>query len=294
MQPLIDAAKAVGLPDSVVLDHSNEAPYAGKVSSFDEYVAALRDSVYAAGASFAGRPLVLVGHSNGTVGMYGLARLLKHKARLLVVLGRRPPSTPLIPDALGVHTTAEVHAMSAHDLAQAFSTNYENVIMKGYTANPDESKWQPQIRAAVEMARAQYGSPCTLCAAEHITAAICAPGEPVPAAAKVLAPIVGIAAAKETPKGETAERMEAWRGLGANPDAFELTRDVDCAHMELPKHERTIALVVADDLGYADAGFTGAGGVAATPHLDALASAGVRLDRHYVQPICSPTRSGLM
>ena len=56
----------------------------------------------------------------------------------------------------------------------------------------------------------------------------------------------------------------------------------------------SIALVVADDLGYADAGFTGAGGVAATPHLDALASAGVRLDRHYVQPICSPTRAALL
>ena len=55
----------------------------------------------------------------------------------------------------------------------------------------------------------------------------------------------------------------------------------------------SIALVVADDLGNA-CRFTGAGGVAATPHLDALASAGVRLDRHYVQPICSPTRAALL
>ena len=159
IQPIV---KATGFPDTVVLDHCNEAPYAGNVNTHEEYAAALRDTIYAAGDNFAGRPLILVGHSNGCVGCYGLARLLQKKVRLLIVLGRRPPSMPLLHDAIGVDTVAEALAMSAHDLAQAMSTSYDNKVLKRYTANPDDSTWQPQIRAAVEMARVQYASPCVL------------------------------------------------------------------------------------------------------------------------------------
>ncbi|MDG2167634.1 MAG: sulfatase-like hydrolase/transferase [Opitutales bacterium] len=53
-----------------------------------------------------------------------------------------------------------------------------------------------------------------------------------------------------------------------------------------------IVLIVADDLGYADVGYNG--GTAATPNIDRLASEGVKLQRFYVAPLCSPTRAGLM
>jgi arylsulfatase A-like enzyme len=53
-----------------------------------------------------------------------------------------------------------------------------------------------------------------------------------------------------------------------------------------------ILLVVADDLGWADAGFRG--GPARTPTLDRLADGGIVLDRFYVSPICTPTRAELM
>ena len=53
-----------------------------------------------------------------------------------------------------------------------------------------------------------------------------------------------------------------------------------------------ILLIVADDLGWADVGWHG--GAFKTPQLDKLASAGVELDRHYVQPVCTPTRTALM
>ena len=55
-----------------------------------------------------------------------------------------------------------------------------------------------------------------------------------------------------------------------------------------------IALIVSDDQGYADNGYTGSVGVADTPHLNALAAAGVRLRNHHVQPFCSPTRATLL
>ncbi|HEY2952303.1 MAG TPA: arylsulfatase [Verrucomicrobiae bacterium] len=54
-----------------------------------------------------------------------------------------------------------------------------------------------------------------------------------------------------------------------------------------------ILFLVADDLGRADVGFAG-GHAIQTPHLDALAAAGARLDQFYVQPLCSPTRAALM
>lgn len=51
-------------------------------------------------------------------------------------------------------------------------------------------------------------------------------------------------------------------------------------------------LIVADDLGFSDLGSFG--GEIATPHLDALAAAGVRFTDFHSAPACSPTRAMLM
>ncbi len=53
-----------------------------------------------------------------------------------------------------------------------------------------------------------------------------------------------------------------------------------------------VVILLADDLGWADVGYHG--GVIETPSIDRLAREGVRLDRFYAAPICSPTRAGLM
>ncbi|HYT95098.1 MAG TPA: sulfatase, partial [Gemmataceae bacterium] len=55
-----------------------------------------------------------------------------------------------------------------------------------------------------------------------------------------------------------------------------------------------IIILLADDLGYADAGFQGCKDIP-TPHIDSLARNGVRFTSGYVSgPYCSPTRAGLM
>lgn len=55
-----------------------------------------------------------------------------------------------------------------------------------------------------------------------------------------------------------------------------------------------ILLIVGDDMGYADVGFHGCRDIP-TPHLDTLATDGVRFTNGYVTgPYCSPTRAGLM
>ena len=55
-----------------------------------------------------------------------------------------------------------------------------------------------------------------------------------------------------------------------------------------------IVILLADDMGYADAGFHGCKDIP-TPHLDSLAKGGVRCTNGYVSgPYCSPTRAGLL
>ena len=54
-----------------------------------------------------------------------------------------------------------------------------------------------------------------------------------------------------------------------------------------------VILIMADDLGYET--ITANGGESyQTPNLDELSAAGVRFDRCYVQPLCTPTRVELM
>ncbi len=55
-----------------------------------------------------------------------------------------------------------------------------------------------------------------------------------------------------------------------------------------------IVLIVADDLGYADLGCFGSASIR-TPHLDRMASEGVRLTGFYVSaPVCTPARGSLL
>jgi hypothetical protein len=52
-----------------------------------------------------------------------------------------------------------------------------------------------------------------------------------------------------------------------------------------------IVVIVADDLGWRDVGFSGSN--ISTPHIDKIASEGVRLTGLYGQPVCSPSRAAL-
>lgn len=59
-----------------------------------------------------------------------------------------------------------------------------------------------------------------------------------------------------------------------------------------PGSRPNFLVIVADDLGFSDLGAFG--GEIATPHLDALAYAGLRLTNFHTAPTCSPTRSMLL
>ena len=80
-----------------------------------------------------------------------------------------------------------------------------------------------------------------------------------------------------------ASALRALIALAAAADAF------SPAAQTKPRH---LVLIVADDLGYADLGYTGS--EIRTPNIDGLANNGVKLGSFYVQRACSPTRAALL
>lgn len=62
-----------------------------------------------------------------------------------------------------------------------------------------------------------------------------------------------------------------------------------------PDSRPAIVFFLVDDLGSNDVGWReGSDLQAATPAINDLVSRGVKLERHYVAPLCSPTRSQLL
>ena len=85
-----------------------------------------------------------------------------------------------------------------------------------------------------------------------------------------------------------SSRRDFLRGLAAAAGALALADQAAAA----PGRKPNILLIVADDLGWADVGYHGS--KIETPHLDRLAKTGIRLEQHYVHPMCSPTRAALL
>ena len=64
---------------------------------------------------------------------------------------------------------------------------------------------------------------------------------------------------------------------------------------EVVKKKPNIIYVLADDLGYGDIGAFNSDGKIKTPHLDALASGGMKFtDAHTSSAVCTPTRYGIL
>ena len=78
----------------------------------------------------------------------------------------------------------------------------------------------------------------------------------------------------------------------ANTFALALIAGVFCLGCAKAQERPNIVILVADDLGWADVGYRGSD--IETPNLDRLAQEGMRLERFYTLPICTPTRAALM
>ena len=111
--------------------------------------------------------------------------------------------------------------------------------------DPDDSKWIPGFRDAAIAAKAQYSSPVCLCDIDDIVKVF---GEGVRSDSSAVDPSCVIkcpifcATAKETPKGETAEKMEKWKCLTSGTFTHKIYESA--LHMELPTTEEVMKAVV--------------------------------------------------
>ena len=232
LAPCISAAKAKGLTDVVVLDHHNFPPFDAH-TDFTVYVQALYDTVIAGQADRATRPWVLLAHSHGATGCYGLARLLGPRLRAFVVLGRRAAHVELIDDVFGCATGQAIKELGLHKLTQQLARVYVNPTLEAATSDEDASKWLPMFKEVADIVMAQYSSPVSLCDAEGIEKAI--GSSPV----KIGAPITAVVSRTETEKGETREKVARWAELTKGAFALEVA---ECDHMDLPANPAVIKL----------------------------------------------------
>lgn len=87
-------------------------------------------------------------------------------------------------------------------------------------------------------------------------------------------------------------RREFLKTLGLGAASAALTGCFNSSNLNRTADKPNIVFILADDLGFKDVGYQGSR--IKTPNIDRLALEGTRLDRFYVQPVCSPTRSSLM
>ena len=95
---------------------------------------------------------------------------------------------------------------------------------------------------------------------------------------------------RETLLAGAAVGMAHLARMAAGPAVFAGLTATRAAAAEPPRPN--IIYIVADDMGWKDAGFRGSD--IQTPNLDRLATEGATLEQFYTQPMCTPTRAALM
>lgn len=109
-------------------------------------------------------------------------------------------------------------------------------------------------------------------------------GDAGPLDALAVTPPAGRTDAQTTPDAAPPKPDAA-----ANEDA---AKSADQAGADDPRPN--VVLVMTDDQGWGDVGYNGLEAIP-TPNLDAMAAAGLRLDRFYAaSPVCSPTRGSVL
>src|SRR5262245_16311184 len=96
-----------------------------------------------------------------------------------------------------------------------------------------------------------------------------------------------------TDSGTDLRSGDKRRGGGSFAIALLVMCAAACSDGSPPPVRPNFVVILTDDQGYGDVGAFGASDIA-TPHLDRLASEGIRLESFHTDPTCTPSRTMLM
>jgi surfactin synthase thioesterase subunit len=231
-RPFIDAALKAGAiadaaSDVFYCDHYIEKKFED-CDKYEKYIERIAAPIYASG-----RPVIVVGHSHGTIAGFGLASKLGPRCRIMFAVGRRPPTIELLSECFGAKTGAEMAEKPLPSVLESLTKSWRSKFLEAFLGKELE-RWPEAMKTTIANTRALYASRLALCAQEDIDAM----GH---ASKPIAAPIVGVASMSEEPTGETAEKMESWAGLTSG--GFELHRLQGVDHMDLIGFERTHPIV---------------------------------------------------
>ena len=220
------AAKLAGFDEGgLVLDGPME--YEESCTTYHEFVAALIAKVNQADPAKT-RPILLVGHSRGAMSAFALAHALGPRVKKLYVVACRPPLPPAgafsLNDAWGVGLSDEGRQQLSRLSDEKVLTglrSWENEMLTRWLDSP-RAEWPGAVAETVARVRREYSSP------------VLATMPLVP----LSVPILGVAAADEGPKGETAQKMEGWKAMTTK--GFELKVLEGLGHFNILQPVRAI------------------------------------------------------
>jgi len=206
MKGLIGCAKTEGIEDVAVLDHVGEKGFED-CKDFDDYVGRLAAKLDT--EKLAGRPVIIMAHSHGSLPGWGLAKRLGARCLKLYVMARRPPNGPLLDETWDVDCAEKVAGLDEQFMLERMVEAWPNDFLSA-ELGAQKKKQAPLTKACKDVlavVKRQYGSPALPCGSADV-------GKICSGDIAISAPIMALSAEWEAePKGETASKMEGWRAF---------------------------------------------------------------------------------
>ena len=226
----LDAAKSAGLNDQLVVDpplgYGEDVANGMSWSGYLEMVVGLVNKEFGSE-----RPLLILGHSWGAHVALGLAQTLnttKGRVRKMYIVASRPTCymKECMIDAFGVSSPSEITRLSAPTMLKGLYETWGTPMVKEYV-NVEEREWPQNVKDLMVLVKTFYSASCQ-------------PEWEVDKQSDVKldkVDILCVMATRETARGETKAKCEAWRATTTGLVSFD---NVAADHLGIMQPERVV------------------------------------------------------
>ena len=200
-----------GYEDHLVLDHASEME-SPQPQDFAKYGQRLLEQVDAVADE--SRPVAIVAHSLGTRGAYALALRLGTRCVAFYPVASRAPTDSSTDEVFGVSSRAELQKLDVGLLLKRMVAGWPNPILETEAGKPPAA-WHPSIIQAMKVVQTQYTNAAMNFGSHDLVDYYGASG-PQP----LQCPVIALCGTKESPLGETPQKVARWSELVASPHEF--------------------------------------------------------------------------